>query len=167
MKTSITCETCEYDPDNRNHIPMVGSNQPSQHHIIQTSTGKEVEDKSVGEDEELVVFRHQFVTVYNSFDVCVGYWTQNDRKCILTVVNETLRLYLHSSSLSLPHKASNDCNVSGFHVPKGATLITNIFIRYSVLLIFRQTHIKNIITVVRYIYEWSILDPNTSHHTLS
>ncbi|XVF49973.1 hypothetical protein PTKIN_Ptkin04bG0059200 [Pterospermum kingtungense] len=42
------------------------------------------------------------------------------------VVKETFRLH-SSTPLSLPRIAAEDCEVNGYHIPKGSTLLTNIW----------------------------------------
>ncbi|XP_071711644.1 cytochrome P450 81Q32-like [Rutidosis leptorrhynchoides] len=42
------------------------------------------------------------------------------------IVNETLRMY-HPAPLPLPHESSEDCVVGGYHIPRGTTLIVNLW----------------------------------------
>lgn len=42
------------------------------------------------------------------------------------IIKETMRLY-PVGPLSAPHKAMEDCQVGGYHVPAGTTVITNIW----------------------------------------
>lgn len=42
------------------------------------------------------------------------------------VIKETLRLY-PASPLSLPHESTEDCTVSGYHIPAGTTLFSNLY----------------------------------------
>ncbi|XP_022765955.1 cytochrome P450 81E8-like [Durio zibethinus] len=42
------------------------------------------------------------------------------------IINETLRMY-PSAPLLLPHESSNECLLGGFHIPRGTTLLVNMW----------------------------------------
>ncbi|KAL2340161.1 hypothetical protein Fmac_008101 [Flemingia macrophylla] len=41
------------------------------------------------------------------------------------IINETFRLH-PTAALSLPHESSEDCNIGGYHIPRGTIVLTNI-----------------------------------------
>ncbi|XP_071711872.1 strychnine-10-hydroxylase-like [Rutidosis leptorrhynchoides] len=42
------------------------------------------------------------------------------------IIKETLRLY-PPGPLSVPHESTNDCTISGYHIPKGTRLLVNLY----------------------------------------
>ncbi|KAM7527440.1 hypothetical protein LguiB_030850 [Lonicera macranthoides] len=76
--------------------------------------------------------RHALETVQDELDAKVGRskWVEESDISNLTylqaIVKETLRLY-PPGPLAGPHLAMEDCNISGYHVPKGTRLIVNLW----------------------------------------
>ncbi|GAB4824546.1 hypothetical protein Ancab_040307 [Ancistrocladus abbreviatus] len=75
---------------------------------------------------------HALKRVQKELDQKVGRnrWVEESDIKILAyfqaVINETLRLYL-PGSLGFPHEAREDCCVHGYHIPKGTTLLINMW----------------------------------------
>ncbi|KAM0044484.1 putative cytochrome P450 [Helianthus debilis subsp. tardiflorus] len=75
---------------------------------------------------------HILKTAQQELDIHVGRnkWVEESATKNLTylqaIVKETLRMY-PPGPLAGPHQASEDCNIGGYHTPKGTRLIVNLW----------------------------------------
>ncbi|KAM7527439.1 hypothetical protein LguiB_030849 [Lonicera macranthoides] len=106
--------------------------KPLQNEILILTGSESTADTLIWALSLLLNNRHALKTVQDELDAKVGRnkWVEESDISNLTylqaVVKETLRLY-PPGPLAGPHLATEDCNICGYHVPKGTRLIVNLW----------------------------------------